>query len=85
MNSERIRSNQQRAIGAPQTPAVDLVSVCLVTGLAAALAISAVILERHLIFDDAFISYRYARNLADGFGLVWNLGEAPVEGFTNLL
>lgn len=34
--------------------------------------------------DDAFISYRYARNLADGHGLVFNVGER-VEGFTNLL
>lgn len=38
------------------------------------------------ICDDAFISLRYARNLALGRGLVFNPGEAPpVEGFTNLL
>jgi hypothetical protein len=35
-------------------------------------------------FDDAFISMVYARNLAEGHGLVFNLGER-VEGFTNLL
>jgi arabinofuranosyltransferase len=35
--------------------------------------------------DDAYISMRYARHLADGHGLVWNIGEAPVEGFTNFL
>jgi hypothetical protein len=34
--------------------------------------------------DDAFISYRYALNLAHGHGLVFNPGEY-VEGFTNLL
>ncbi len=34
--------------------------------------------------DDAFISYRYALNLATGHGLVFNQGEY-VEGFTNLL
>ena len=33
--------------------------------------------------DDAFISYRYARNLVDGLGLVYNTGER-VEGMTNL-
>lgn len=33
--------------------------------------------------DDAYISYRYARNWVDGHGLVYNLGER-VEGFTNL-
>ena len=34
--------------------------------------------------DDAFISYRYAQNLVDGHGLVFNPGER-VEGITNLL
>jgi hypothetical protein len=37
------------------------------------------------LFDDAMVSMRYARNLADGAGLVWNPGEAPVEGYTNFL
>jgi hypothetical protein len=37
------------------------------------------------ISDDAFILFRYARHLADGYGLVWNIGEPPVEGFTSLL
>lgn len=34
--------------------------------------------------DDAFISFRYARNLAEGHGLVFNPGE-HVEGYTNFL
>lgn len=34
--------------------------------------------------DDAFISFRYARNLADGHGLVYNIGER-VEGYSNTL
>src|SRR6185436_5794749 len=37
------------------------------------------------LFDDAMISMRYAKNLADGFGLRWNPGAAPVEGYTNFL
>lgn len=38
------------------------------------------------LVDDAFISYRYGRHLADGHGLVWNIGETPpVEGFSNFL
>ncbi|MDQ4131337.1 MAG: hypothetical protein M3133_10200 [Actinomycetota bacterium] len=37
------------------------------------------------LFDDAMVSMRYARHLATGQGLVWNPGEAPVEGYTNLL
>lgn len=35
--------------------------------------------------DDAFISFRYARNLADGFGLAFNPGFERVEGYTNFL
>ena len=35
--------------------------------------------------DDAMISLRYALNLAAGYGLVWNAGEPPVEGYTNFL
>jgi arabinofuranosyltransferase len=34
--------------------------------------------------DDAYISYRYARNWVAGHGLVFNPGDA-VEGYTNLL
>ncbi len=34
--------------------------------------------------DDAFITYRYSRNLARGEGLVFNPGER-VEGYTNFL
>ena len=36
------------------------------------------------IQDDAYISWRYADNLASGLGLVWNQGER-VEGYTNFL
>ena len=39
---------------------------------------------RRFVQDDAFISFRYAKNLADGVGLVWNVGER-VEGYTNFL
>ena len=35
--------------------------------------------------DDAFISFRYASHVAFGAGWVWNVGEAPVEGYTNFL
>jgi hypothetical protein len=41
--------------------------------------------ERYFtLVDDAMISMRYAQHLAQGHGLVWNVGEKPVEGFTNL-
>ena len=41
-------------------------------------------LDRTWIADDAFISFRYARNLVDGLGLVFNAGER-VEVCTNPL
>ncbi|MFH1877180.1 MAG: hypothetical protein ABH883_00025 [Candidatus Omnitrophota bacterium] len=37
------------------------------------------------LFDDAMISMRYARNLAEGLGFVWNPYGARVEGYTNFL
>ncbi len=39
---------------------------------------------RKFTVDDAYISFRYAANLAAGEGLVYNLGE-PIEGYTNFL
>ena len=35
--------------------------------------------------EDAFIDFRYVRNLAEGFGFVFNPGGEPVEGFSNFL
>jgi hypothetical protein len=37
------------------------------------------------LFDDAMISMCYAKNFANGYGLVWNPGGERVEGYTNLL
>ncbi len=37
------------------------------------------------LFDDAMISMRYAKNLANGYGLVWNPAGERVEGYTNPL
>jgi hypothetical protein len=48
--------------------------------------VAAIIVASRLawVCDDAFISFRYADNLASGLGLVFNPGER-VEGYTNLL
>lgn len=41
--------------------------------------------ERYwFLADDAMVSMRYARNLADGYGLVWNSDE-KIEGYSNFL
>jgi len=37
------------------------------------------------VAEDSFIAFRYARNLASGHGLTWNVGQLPVEGYTNYL
>ena len=35
--------------------------------------------------DDAYIFFRYAENIVQGYGIVWNQGESPVEGFSSPL
>lgn len=47
-------------------------------------AVIAVAFSRLTLVDDAFITFRYAKNFAHGLGLVFNVGE-PVEGSTSLL
>lgn len=37
------------------------------------------------LYDDAYISFRYAEHLAAGHGLVWNIGGEPTQGYTNFL
>lgn len=59
-------------------PAWSLLGVLVVLGLFLAESVGPI--EQA---DDAYITYRYAQNLADGYGLVFNAGER-VEGYTNL-
>lgn len=67
----------------------------LCRGLSSRISISFLLLLVSMIFawnihyfyflcDDSYISFRYARNLISGYGLVWNPGEF-VEGYTNFL
>ena len=47
---------------------------------------SAIIAANGFTIDDAYISARYAKNLADDGQLTWNLGESPkTEGYTSPL
>ncbi|MBK7140508.1 MAG: hypothetical protein IPH75_00335 [bacterium] len=57
--------------------------VYILLGLAVVYAIVMVV-TNWWVCDDAFISFRYAKNLIDGHGLVYNLGE-KVEGYSNFL
>lgn len=36
-------------------------------------------------FEDAAMLMRYAEHLASGYGIVWNIGSAPVDGATDFL
>ena len=54
----------------------------IAVGLIARIAFWA-ITDRKL--DDALITIKFDKNLADGFGLVHNLGEGHVQGFTSAL
>jgi hypothetical protein len=44
-----------------------------------------VVLFWNYSIDDAFITFRYAENFANGLGLVFNPGDKPVEGYSNFL
>lgn len=68
----------EKAVRSPRGP--------YVIGLTAAAALWGVssALRDAWTCDDAYIVFRYARNLVDGLGLVFNAGER-VEGFTDLL
>src|SRR5687767_9880728 len=63
----------------PRLSTREVVLLALVVLLARVLAARA-----FPIYDDAFITYRYARNLAEGLGMVYNPGAPwePVLGTT---
>jgi arabinofuranosyltransferase len=54
------------------------------TGMAALFAM-VLLLFPHWTVDDAYISLRYAENLVRYGQLTWNIGEAPIEGYTGIL
>ncbi len=56
-----------------------------VVGLSAVVHLALCWLFRGFLTDDAWISVRYAENLAAGEGFVWNPGGPRVEGFSNPL
>lgn len=57
----------------------------LAIGLPLTLVVCQAIFFWDFSIDDVGISWRYARHLADGQGLTWNLGGPPVEGYSNFL
>jgi tetratricopeptide (TPR) repeat protein len=77
----REKKNKEK-VPAPTGRAFKHLPLLLVAGLCAAFYVHA----RHFEFiqDDSFITFRYIRNLVQGHGLVWNIGER-VEGYTTFL
>ncbi len=60
-------------------------TLALLVGLvAAAVLVVHALSYLPLVYDDAYISLRYAKRLLEGHGLSWTDGEA-VEGYSNLL
>ena len=76
-----VEVTEPAAAGARRTPWV-VVAGLVALGIAVLYGLR--VREYWFLSDDAFISFRYSRHLADGLGLVWNAGE-PVEGYTNFL
>ena len=61
----------------------DLLTTLL--GIAVLALFAAHVIWLNGVAEDAYISFHYAQNWVAGAGLVWNPGEAPVEGYTNFL
>lgn len=80
---DRFRSSDESGRSANGLSTKLIAAVVLVVALSAYLAeVYRLHLER---WDDAYITFRYARHLTDGLGLVWNVGGERVEGFTSFL
>jgi hypothetical protein len=68
-------------------PTGTLIVSALILGIGLAAFLVHVLAFRKYTMDDSFITFRYARNLVDGFGLVFNPqdADAPTEGLTSPL
>ena len=75
-------ANAGRPAGGERIERWSAVTVLVIAVLAAGLFFHA--RSYDYVVDDAYISFRYARNLVEGEGLVFNPGER-VEGYTNFL
>jgi arabinofuranosyltransferase len=65
-------------------PTGAVVLALALTGLGTGLAYWLIGMPPLLGAEDAAIGFRYARNFADGFGIVFNPGGERVEGFTSV-
>ena len=87
MSRSRNRS-QAPAVPAPVPHAGGLAGLPLPVLAGFGLSLALLMAHAHhymFLTDDAFISFRYARNFAHGHGLVFNPGFERVEGYSNFL
>jgi arabinofuranosyltransferase len=80
--SERVSSPGRRSAS---ILTVDRMAWGLLALVILAVAIAWYVLAGDYAWDDAFISFRYSRNLVNGYGLVWNPGGEHTQGYTNFL
>lgn len=81
-------SSETSAVGAPASATLRLARQHGML-VAALLVLGALLVVRARDFwlftlDDAYITLRYSRHLAQGFGPSWNPGAAPAEGYTTM-
>src|SRR5580765_7577424 len=63
-----------------------LEAILLASAAMTVVAAVTVLLSTRLTLDDAYITFRYARHLAEGYGLgAWNRTGEHVEGYSSLL
>lgn len=67
----------------PRSTTARAAGAALVLAALAWITIAMIFFPRWTV-DDAFITYRYAENLARHGALTWNVGADPVEGYTGI-
>lgn len=60
-------------------------STLILAGILSVLFLVLLSLFWEFVLDDSYITYRYARNLAEHGAILWNPGSDPVEGYTSFL
>ncbi len=73
----------QARLAQPRPVAGAVIGLCLL--VAVCLYLVQLIMFRPECDEDAYITFRFARNLAEGQGITFNPGEPGVEGFSTML
>ncbi|MBI2428143.1 MAG: hypothetical protein HYV29_04995 [Ignavibacteriales bacterium] len=63
---------------------LDIIQLCIIAVILI-IVWSRYVNHESLPFEDAAMIFRYAEHIAQGHGFVWNIGDAPVDGATDVL